>query len=309
MARGVGLREESDPSRFRDAMPQPIVLRLPYEPPFDWAAIVGFLSARAIQRVEAGDDTSFRRAIRIGDSSGVVTVRPIPGEHALRAELRLEGGATPSEIERRLRCIFDLDAEPRRLTTSLSRDPILRRRLRRFPGVRVPGAWSGFEMAVRAILGQQVSVRGATTLAGRLVERHGESLPGRFSASEPDRLFPRPERLANANLTEIGLTRARAHTVSSLAAAVVEGRLDLEKGGSTDTLARLRLFRGVGDWTAQYIGMRALRDADAFPAGDLGVRRALASGAELPSAADVERRAEKWRPFRAYAAMLLWLAP
>ncbi len=173
-------------------------------------------------------------------------------------------------------------------------------------GLRIPGAWDGFELAERAILGQQVTVAGATTLAGRLVQAHGEPLSG----GEPglDRLFPDPAVLAKVNPSALGMPRSRGATIQGLARAVLDGEVVLD--GSEDPQAVMRQLKeipGVGDWTAQYIAMRALGESDAFPASDLGVRKALAKGAVLPRVSQVLAGAEAWRPWRAYAAMNLWM--
>jgi AraC family transcriptional regulator of adaptative response / DNA-3-methyladenine glycosylase II len=203
----------------------------------------------------------------------------------------------------RVRRLFDLDADPGAIAAHLGRDPRLRPHLR--PGLRVPGAWDGFELAVRAVLGQQVSVAGATTLAGRLVARFGEPLAD--GEGTLTHLFPSPCALAAGDVSAIGLPRARAEAIRALAAAVSGGALEL--GGARElpaTLATLGALPGFGPWTAAYVAMRAARDPDAFPAGDLGLRKALADGGELPSARAVSAAAERWRPWRAYAAMALW---
>jgi len=180
--------------------------------------------------------------------------------------------------------------------------------LRGTRGIRVPGAWDPFELAVRAILGQQVSVAGARTLAGRLVEAFGRPLPG--AAGGPlTRLFPRASDLADAHLDGIGLTRARAATIRGLAQGVASGALDWDATGDLeDFVAKLTALPGIGPWTAHYVAMRALNEPDAFPAGDLGVRRALARAGRLPDESAVLARAEAWRPWRAYATFLLWTA-
>jgi len=168
------------------------------------------------------------------------------------------------------------------------------------PGLRVPGCWDGFELAVRAILGQQVSVAGAGTLAGRLVQAFGTRVSDNTS---PTHLFPKPEQLAEANIARIGLPSARAETIRTLARQAANGQITFDAiQDSDDFRTRLREIPGVGDWTAQYIAMRALGDPDAFPANDLGLIRATS----LRTARDIRQRAEQWRPWRAYAAMYLW---
>jgi len=178
--------------------------------------------------------------------------------------------------------------------------PVLAKRVEAEPGLRVPGCWNGFELATRAILGQQVSVKGATTLAGRVVKTFGQPFHG---ASGLTHLFPTPEVLAKARLASIGLPRARAETIQALARAVCSGQIRFD--GIVDSeafLTRLREIAGIGKWTAQYVAMRALGEPDAFPCGDLGLLHAL----KLESSRELEERAEAWRPWRAYAAMYLW---
>jgi AraC family transcriptional regulator, regulatory protein of adaptative response / DNA-3-methyladenine glycosylase II len=200
----------------------------------------------------------------------------------------------------RIRAMFDLNADWTDIVRSLKTDAALAERLAAVPGLRVPGSWNGFELATRAILGQQVSVQGATTLAGRLAKRFGQALS---SGNGLTHLFPSPEALADANLATIGLTRARAETVRALARGVCDGQVRFEQAIDTGAfLEQLCEIPGIGKWTAQYVAMRALGEPDAFPTGDLGLLRAL----KLVSPRDLERRAESWRPWRAYAAMYLW---
>lgn len=280
-----------------------ITVRLPHRPPYAWDALASFLAHRAIPGVEAVGGATYRRALRVGDAVGTVAVRQVPDADALEAVVRLGAAAAPEPLVARMRRVFDLDADPAAIAAVLGDDPALRQRWRRLPGVRIPGAWSGFELAVRAILGQQVSVRGATTLAGRLVARCGEP------SGDPGLplLFPTPERLAGADLGGLGLTGARRAAIGALARAVADGRLDLDGPATPGTLTALRALPGVGPWTCQYVAMRALRDPDAFLPTDVGVLRALAHGGRRPAPREAERRAERWRPWRSYALMLLWL--
>ena len=281
-------------------------LRLPYRPPLDWDGAVGFLAARAIPGVEQVDGGAYRRTIAADDGAGVLELRPGDASHAV---LRLHGVAVDGLIHvvDQARHILDLDADPAPIRRRLRRDPLLRPLVDRRPGLRVPGAWDPFEVGVRAILGQQVSVRGAGTLAGRLVERLGpradvEAAPGLT------RLFPSPDVVARAQLRAIGLPAVRAETVRGFARAVAGGELVLDaSAGLERTVAALRAIPGIGPWTAHYVAMRACGERDAFPDGDLGLRRAAGNGAPL-AAAELAGRAEGWRPWRAYAAMQLWTA-
>ncbi|HET8623451.1 MAG TPA: AlkA N-terminal domain-containing protein [Gemmatimonadales bacterium] len=279
---------------------------LRYRPPLDWPAMLQWLAPRATPGVELVTDRLYRRAVRIREHRGVVTIEQEPGVPALRI------AASPSllpamvPLRSRLRHLFDLDADPAIVREHLARDAWLRPLVEQRPGLRVVGAVDGFELAVRAVLGQQVSVRGASTLAGRLAALLGDPLEGGDASGSPVRLPVRAEQLANADesrVAGIGVPRARARTLVTLARATADGRLDLAPGTNPDRArAALLEMPGIGDWTADYVLMRALRWPDAFPAADLGLRKA-AGGV---SAAELTRRAEAWRPWRAYAAVHLW---
>lgn len=281
---------------------QSIRVRLDYRPPFAWDALLRFLAVRSIPGVERVEGDSYQRTVTLGDRSGIVRVHQQGGN--LEAHIALNLAPRLSEIVSRLRRLFDLDARPDLIGATLSADPLLRSTVLATPGRRVPGAFDGFEVAVRAILGQQVSVRAATTLAGRLVERFGSALPG----GEPglSRLFPTVEALATAALDEvraIGLPATRAQTIIGLARAVSGGHLSLDGAASPAlTMEHLRLVPGIGPWTAQYVTMRALRWPDAYPAGDLVICKALG----VTTAKASEARAERWRPWRSYAVLHLW---
>jgi AraC family transcriptional regulator of adaptative response / DNA-3-methyladenine glycosylase II len=258
-----------------------------------------------VEAIEAG---VVRRALSLDGVPLVVEVEARPETNALA--VRVRGGDAPAwlAVSERVRSVFDVGADPSEIAQVLDADPELRARRERLPGWRVPGAWEPFELAARIVLGQQVTVAGATRLAGRLAERFGEPLPDELldpTPIAPRRLFPRPDILADAPLEEIGLTRQRAAALRHLAGAVVDGRLDLTPGADPEAARDALLsLSGIGPWTADLVLMRALNHPDAFPAGDLGLRRALGC-----DAAALERRAERWRPWRAYAAMLLWCVP
>ncbi len=287
-----------------------LVLRLGYRPPFDAVAVLAYLAARAAPGVEEVADGVYRRSVCFAGASGVIAVHPDPKPGAHRLLLHVPAALAPHvrPIAARVRRLFDLDADPAPIAAELARDPELARRLRRHPGVRVPGAWSGFELAIRAILGQQVTVAGATTLAGRLAAAHGARLASPSGALRV--LAPEAPALARADLAELGVPRARAEALRALARAVAEGGLDLDGGLAPETaLRRLEALPGIGPWTAQYVALRALGVPDAFPASDLGLRRALGGAGGPLAARDLERRAEAWRPWRGYAAVLLWTAP
>jgi AraC family transcriptional regulator of adaptative response / DNA-3-methyladenine glycosylase II len=290
-----------------------VTVLLRYRPPYDWPSMLAFLRARAVAGVEIVADGEYARTIEVGGASGTIAVRPAEGCDALRARVRLPRLSALPFVIARLRRIFDLGADPLAIGARLAEDPALAPLVAARPGLRVPGAWSGFELAVRAVLGQQISVAAAATLAGRLARAHGEPLPrpGPGPSEAPaalSRLFPRPERLAAVDLTPLGLPSKRAAALASLAAAVAADRHLLGVGRSLEgAVAELRALPGVGEWTAQYIAMRELREPDAFPAADVALLRALA-GVEggRPSPSALLARAERWRPWRAYAAQHLW---
>jgi AraC family transcriptional regulator of adaptative response / DNA-3-methyladenine glycosylase II len=294
--RGAGRRARADAGE--------VCLRLAYREPYAWEATLAYLAARATPGVEAATERTYARAITLDDVGGVVEIERIDGEPALRARIRLERPVPLIRVAERVRALFDLSADPSAVEDVLGASPPLRRALRALPGLRVPGAWDGFELTVRAILGQQVSVAGATTLAGRLAAAHGAPLaPGVAVDASIGRSFPSAEALADADLEGVGLTRARAHAVRSLAQAVARDGLRIEPGEDPEaTLDALRALPGIGEWTAQYVAMRALREPDAFPAGDLVLRKRMGLDARALEAASLA-----WRPWRAYAAMALWL--
>jgi AraC family transcriptional regulator of adaptative response / DNA-3-methyladenine glycosylase II len=263
-----------------------------------------FLRARATPGVEVVDDGVYRRTVRIGDEAAAIEARPDPEHAAVVLRIHAADHTRLIDVVERVRRLFDLGADPLRITTQLRRDPRLRPAVARLAGLRVPGAWDPFELAVRAVLGQQVTVRAATTLAGRVAERFGTPVdlgPGLT------RLFPLPSMLAEAPIETIGLPRARAATIRTLAAAVAAGTIAFDASDGPEALAaRLCALPGIGPWTAEYVAMRALGEPDAFPAGDLGVRAALGNGAGPVPAKTATAIAEAWRPWRAYAVMYLW---
>jgi len=281
-------------------------LMLPYREPYDWNRLVGFLAARAIPGLERISGGQYQRAIRVGDSQGVVEVRDEGGS----ISLTVHGIATELlfPVAQRVRSLFDVDAPIDDIAEVLGRDRQLRRWLRSHPGVRVPGAWDGWELAVRAILGQQVSVKAATTLAGRVVDTYGEILALDLPAKMPGRLFPSPARLLRARLENLGIIRSRAQSIRVLARAVVDGKVRFDATQPLDEFRdAMTGLPGIGDWTADYVAMRALKDPDSFPATDLGLRRAFegVKGGRV-SARELQELAESWRPWRAYAALLIW---
>ncbi len=282
----------------RVALGSPIVLRLGYRPPYDWDSLIGFLRPRAVPGVEEVADDVYRRAFRIDDVAGVAEVRDLPGRNVLEATLRLEHPRILQAAVARLRRIFDLTADPGKIAAHLSQDKALRPLVKARPGLRVPGAWSPFEMAVRAVLGQQVTAKGATTLAGRVAARFGPSV----QADTLTRSFPEPEAITACD--GLGLTSARARALETLAQAARDGAIPLDAGADPAVFtAALEHLPGIGPWTAHYAAMRGLGAPDAFPDNDLVLRHAYDG-----SRKDLIAAAEAWRPWRAYAAMHLWAA-
>jgi len=277
--------------------------RLRFRPPYDWDVMLQFLAARATPGVEAVELGSYRRSISLEGIHGYFEVSLDEANVALAARVQFGNPRSLFFIVERIRAMFDLNADWAAIARSLRTDPVLAQRVAAHPGLRVPGCWNGFELAVRAILGQQISVKGATALAGRIAKTFGQPFS---AASNLTHLFPPPEVLADANLASVGLTSARAETIRSLARAVCDGRIRFEGIVDSDAfLTRLCEIPGIGKWTAQYVAMRALGEPDAFPSADLGLLRSLALG----SPRELEQRAEAWRPWRAYAAMYLWNIP
>ena len=298
-------------------------LRLCYRAPYDATALLGFLAPRAVPGVEVVDvgRGTYRRAFRpteglsgndgrrgprLGQADAAGSVRvEVRGDGYLDTEVCHPNARVLLDVAGRLRRLFDLDADPLSFGPHLSGAHGLTERIEGLPGIRVPGAWDGFELAVRAILGQQVTVKGATTLTGRLVDALGDPLPDPLHGGGLARTFPSPGAVAGFDLRQRVRGPRPPRCADSPRASA--GKLDLDATADPDTTrAQLTAIPGIGSWTAEYIAMRALRDPDAFPAGDLGLRKAVARGTPI-SARALEAMAETWRPWRAYAAMLLWL--
>jgi AraC family transcriptional regulator of adaptative response / DNA-3-methyladenine glycosylase II len=294
------------PSALRkSSRSQPVAgctLRLPYRAPLATDQLFAYLVGRATPGVESADSSTYRRTVDLPGAKGIVELVLDPsGELRLHAHLDSVDGL--AGVVRRARHLFDLDADPQAIAEQLATDPKLRKVVGAVPGLRVPGSFDGFELAVRAILGQQVSVKAATTLAGRLATAFGEPL------DEPSgtltHYFPTPEVLAEAPIATIGLPARRAATVNTLAHAVAEGDIVLDGTADLEEMKRrLLALPGFGPWTVAYIGMRALRDPDSFLPSDLGIKHALAHLGIDPST----HRDERWRPWRSYATLYLWTA-
>ncbi len=291
----------------RTARPGTMSLKLAYRPPYDWDALIGFLGARAILGVEHVEAHRYLRTFE----GGVLEVRPSAprppgardGRRAGSLVLTVRGrSAHWLDLVRRVRRFFDLDADPLAITACLGGASELRAAVAARPGLRVPGSFDRFETFCRAVLGQQVSVQAATTLCGRLVKAFGEPVSG--AEEGLTHRFPTPARLARADLSRLGVPRARGEAIRGVAAALARGEPVLEPAADLDKLiSRLCALPGVGPWTAHYLAMRAFGEPDAFPAGDLVLRRATGLDERA-----LERRSRAWRPWRAYAAIHLWTA-
>ncbi|MDQ1697976.1 MAG: AraC family transcriptional regulator [Frankiaceae bacterium] len=270
-----------------------LTVRLQHRTPYSVAPLLGWLAGRAVEGVEEVDEVSYRRVI----GSSVVELRPQPEAGHVVVRLDVDDVTAVAGVVARCRRLFDLDADPAAVDETLAADPLLALSVERYPGMRVPGAVDGFELAVRAVLGQQVSVRAARTFAGRLVQQCGVALA--TPRGGLTHAFPTAAAVADADLAEVGLTGSRQRTLRALAVEVAAGRLLLDPlADREETRARLLALPGVGPWTVEYVAMRALGDPDAFPDTDLVLRRALACSTTAQT--------DAWRPWRAYAAMHLW---
>lgn len=279
-------------------------LRLDYRPPLDWEQLLAFFRARALDGLEAVTDNAMVRVVSFGEDAAPVRITPLPGKDALLAEVPTLLLKHVIPLRRTLRAVFDLDADPASIAAHLSRDPALASMVRRAPGLRVAGSWHPFEALVRAVVGQQISVRAARTIASRIVARFGRRLTG-GPEGEPSMAFPRAERIARAKVEDIvslGLTSARAQALRGIAAAWSSRPPFEERRDDAAMVEWLVGLPGVGPWTAQYVAMRAMRSPDAFPSGDLVVRKMM-GGVPIRVA---EERSEAWRPWRAYATVHLW---
>jgi AraC family transcriptional regulator of adaptative response / DNA-3-methyladenine glycosylase II len=285
---------------------QTSTLQLSYRPPYDWKGILAFLAARALKGVEHVTDRSYARTVKLGEARGWIRVTQSQKADALMVEFTHTLTPVLPALLSRVRWLFDLNARPDLIAKHLRKDARLAAAVRTNPGMRVPGAFNGFEMGMRAILGQQVTVRAATTIAGRFVEAFGEPIVTPFA--ELNRLTPVPVKVAKARVDDIaghGIVAARCRSIIALAQAQGSGGLCLDGGAHynpDDSINRLTELPGIGQWTAHYIAMRALRWPDAFPNGDIAVRNNLGG----VTAKEAEALSQPWRPWRSYAVMHVW---
>jgi AraC family transcriptional regulator of adaptative response / DNA-3-methyladenine glycosylase II len=282
-----------------------LTLHLQYQPPLEAASLLAFLQRRATPGVEEVVNGCYRRTVHLPGSKGRIELEPVEQTNSICLRLYLNDLSDLSILVQRCRHLFDLDAIPETIAAVLVADPLLAPLVRARPGLRVPGAIDGFELTVRAILGQQVSVAGARTLAARLVRASGEPLDRAHGTLT--HFFPTPYALAQSNFQGMGLTRSRITALQALAHAVVEEGLALDPAADRQqTITRLLQIPGIGPWTTSYIAMRAFGDSDAFPATDLGLRRAFEQLGQSSNTRNIEKHAELWHPYRAYAAHHLW---
>lgn len=282
-----------------------VVLRLSFRPPYDWLQVRDFVAARALPGVERVNEREYARTVSTARGHAVICVQPVEGEDALELRVRGTEPGALLQISSAARRAFDVAADPARIAVAFQPDPLLAPLVKRRPGLRIAGTWDAFECAVRAVLGQQISVAAVRILAGRLVARAGRTVPA--ASGGLTHLFPTPAELATANLDGLGLTPSRVLAVQTLARAVNDGQVDF--ASPTERIcAALTALPGIGEWTAQYVALRALGEPDAFPASDLVLRRMAAAGGTPCSVKALQEKAQAWRPWRGYAAMHLWCA-
>jgi AraC family transcriptional regulator of adaptative response / DNA-3-methyladenine glycosylase II len=288
-------------SRSEDA--GALVLRLPYRAPMDSEHLIGFLAARAVSGVEQALRGAYRRSLRLPHGVGIVELRP--GERHVQARFWLEDLRDLAAGMQRSRTLLDLDSDPDALTDVLGRDALLGPIVRASPGRRVIGHVDSDELAIRAVLGQQISLAGARRLLARLVREHGEPLARPSGALT--HTFPTADALARVSVGQLPMPRSRAQALHALATALASRELVLDQGADRAQARRqLAEMTGIGPWTVEYVAMRALRDPDAFPASDLGIRRAIERLGQDGRPSSLQRLSERWRPYRAYAVQHLW---
>ncbi len=289
--------------------PAPITLMLGYRTPYDWDAVLAFLAARAIPGVEQCAGNSYTRTIEFEGQQGTLRIRNEATKSALIADLWIGEVVNLLPIVQRLRSMFDVDADPDAVRQVLGADRHLAPLVTQAPGLRLPGCWDPFELVIRAIVGQQITVTAARTIVSRLVERYGRPLSTDMSTPFDGKphLFPDSHTLATADIHKIGMPGRRVETLRSLSQAVAAGTVDLGSDADGETLHRqLVATAGIGKWTAGYVQLRALKDPDAFPPGDIALLRAAQSLGIAQTQTELQQAAEAWRPWRAYAVAHLW---
>ena len=303
------LRRHRRVHEARLSSPPAITLHVAYQPPYDWSSMLAYLDARAIEGVEEVRNGHYRRTVSHEGSDGIVEVANDPVRQGLTVSIQFPSVRALPVIVLRIRRMFDVYADVNSIGAHLSNDPALARLIAERPGLRAPGGWDGFELAVRAILGQQITVEAARQLAGKLVRVCNQS-SATLANGNLTCVFPTAGCLAASDLSALGMPNSRKNTLKALAEAAIRNPRLFEPVGSVEeSMVRLRAIPGIGEWTAQYIALRALRETDAFPATDIGILRgAMKLDGIATTAAQLIGRAERWRPWRAYAAQHLWAA-
>jgi len=302
-----GRSSQQSAGRQKNFLPFDLRLRLGFRPPFDWQMILDYFQLRLIPGVETIEGNCYRRSLRLDEAHAFIEVAPDKSRNILWVRVLSDRPFPLADLVMRLRRTFDLDADPAAIAEHFSEDAFIGPLVKMRPGLRVPGAFDGFELAIRAVLGQQVSVKGASTLTGRLVEKYGDAISTPHGENWPTHLFPTPHAIMTDDLNKIGLPKSRAATLFNVAEAVASGALSLvPTQDAAKTEATFKNLKGIGDWTASYVALRALGDPDAFPEGDLGLQKATAADGGRLSAKQLHTLAEAWRPWRSYAALHLW---
>lgn len=306
-------RNEKDKA-IQDAAAGDVVVQLNYRAPYDWPAMLKYFAARAIDGMEVVENGKYIRAISIGDQHGVVTISHFEGQSGsgqtgkIEARIRFPVLSALPQIIARLRRLLDLSTDPEIVGAHLSDDPFLKPLINKQLGLRAPGAWDGFELAIRAILGQQITIEAARKLGNGLVADYGEVLGSSTGVAGVTHAFPLARTLAGADLSGLRMPRARSGALKAMAQAVVDDPDLFSMRASLDeTIKSLTNLKGIGDWTAQYIAMRAMQEADAFPAADAALINAFEKlTGERLKPKELQVVAQKWRPWRAYATQYLW---
>ena len=280
---------------------------LNYRPPFDWQAMLSFFKLRQLPGIELVDDNRYRRSITLGEIAGWIEVTDIKDKDALKLTVALSDLSVLDQVITKVRKLFDLDADMSVIHQHLATDPLLAKQIAQNPGIRLPGCWDIFEFSIRAILGQQISVKAATTYAGRIADKYGQTLNQQHP--ELHKCFPTVNDLETADFEQLGLTQSRIDTLKRWVTFYQANQVLFSHYQSlADLTDKLVAIKGIGPWTVNYLAMRGLSDPNAFPASDLGVIKALNIEGKKPNVKQILARADKWQPWRAYATLYLWLS-
>ncbi len=287
-----------------------ITLHLPFRPPLNWNALLGFMVQRAMPGVESVQNGIYQRAIVLNGKAGLIKVwlnQKTEKGNRLSLQIIFPEVNQLFKISEKVKQLFDLDAPTLEIDDFLSREQLLRDTIIKNRGIRIPGFWDPFELSIRAIVGQQISVKGATTIAGRIIKAYGKQVLDHGDPDIPDSVFPEAEVLREADYTGLGLTTRRIKTIRDFSNAVATREIDFENNLTPDFFReKIKTIKGIGEWTAQYISMRVLRDPDAFPESDLGLLKAASDTEERITPKALLEMSQRWRPWRAYAGMYLW---